>query len=118
MRLVSLLLLVLIRGYQVLVSPFFPPSCRYWPSCSEYARQAVAVHGPARGSWLTLRRLLRCHPWGGWGYDPVPEPQPEMISANTASVHTGPAQAAYSAKSAAGLGLCPGCRHLDEHSGR
>ena len=111
MRLVSLLLLVLIRGYQVLVSPFFPPSCRYWPSCSEYARQAVAVHGPARGTWLTLRRLLRCHPWGGWGYDPVPEPQP--ISANTSPAHT-----SYAAKSAAGLGLCPGCRHLDEHSGR
>lgn len=49
-----------------------PPSCRFDPSCSSYTRQALAAHGARRGSWLALRRLLRCHPWGGRGYDPVP----------------------------------------------
>lgn len=99
MKAVSLLLLVLIRGYQLLVSPFFPPACRYLPTCSEYARQAVSAHGPVKGAWLALRRLLRCHPWAGWGYDPVPEKK----SAATANP---------------GLGLCPDCRHLDHNSGR
>lgn len=56
---------------------FYRPSpCRYWPTCSAYAREALEVHGAARGSWLALRRLLRCNPWGGFGPDPVPEPQP------------------------------------------
>jgi putative membrane protein insertion efficiency factor len=62
----------LIRLYQLLVSPFLPPSCRFAPSCSAYAAEAIATHGAARGSILALRRLLRCHPWGGSGYDPVP----------------------------------------------
>jgi putative membrane protein insertion efficiency factor len=62
----------LIRLYQLLVSPLLPPGCRYLPSCSEYAAEAIERHGAARGSWLALRRLLRCHPWGGSGYDPVP----------------------------------------------
>jgi putative membrane protein insertion efficiency factor len=61
-----------IRGYQLLVRPILPPSCRFFPSCSHYAAEAVALHGPGHGSWLALRRLLRCHPWGGSGYDPVP----------------------------------------------
>lgn len=61
-----------IRAYQLLVAPLLPPSCRYYPSCSHYAAEAVALHGPWHGSWLALRRLLRCHPWGGSGYDPVP----------------------------------------------
>jgi putative membrane protein insertion efficiency factor len=65
-------LLVVIRGYQKGVSPFLPPSCRYTPTCSEYAAEAIRRHGSARGSWLAARRLLRCHPWGGSGYDPVP----------------------------------------------
>lgn len=69
----GLVLLVLIRGYQLLISPLFPPSCRYMPSCSEYARQAVRRHGPLAGGWLAARRLARCHPWGGFGYDPVPD---------------------------------------------
>lgn len=60
-----------IRGYQVLVAGR-PSPCRYVPSCSEYAREAVAVHGAGRGGWYALRRLLRCHPWGRSGYDPVP----------------------------------------------
>ena len=61
-----------IRLYQLLVSPVLAPSCRYWPSCSHYAAEAMAVHGTVHGSWLALKRLLRCHPWGGSGYDPVP----------------------------------------------
>lgn len=61
-----------IRAYQLLVSPLLPPSCRYLPSCSDYAAEAIATHGALYGSWLALRRLARCHPWGGSGYDPVP----------------------------------------------
>ncbi|MCG8511205.1 MAG: membrane protein insertion efficiency factor YidD [Rhodospirillales bacterium] len=62
----------LIRAYQLLISPVFPMSCRYSPSCSAYAAEAVMRHGALRGSWLAVRRMVRCHPWGGWGYDPVP----------------------------------------------
>ncbi|HET6194212.1 MAG TPA: membrane protein insertion efficiency factor YidD [Acetobacteraceae bacterium] len=62
----------LIRAYQLLIAPLFPPACRYYPTCSHYAAEAVALHGPWRGSLLAGRRLLRCHPWGGSGYDPVP----------------------------------------------
>ncbi len=68
----SLLLRGLIRAYQLIVSPLLPGACRHWPSCSEYARLAIAGHGAARGSWLAVKRLARCHPWGSWGYDPVP----------------------------------------------
>lgn len=70
---VGLLLRVAIRAYQLLLSPVLPPGCRYLPSCSHYADEAIARHGPGRGTWLALRRLCRCHPWGGSGYDPVPE---------------------------------------------
>jgi len=66
------IILILIRAWQVGVSPWLGPACRYEPTCSVYAEQAVRKHGAARGSWLGLRRLLRCHPWGGSGYDPVP----------------------------------------------
>jgi len=62
----------LIRGYQLVIAPLLLPSCRYWPSCSAYAAEAIATHGPLRGTLLAARRLLRCHPWGGSGYDPVP----------------------------------------------
>lgn len=61
-----------IRFYQTCISPLTPPSCRFTPTCSEYARQAIIKHGPIRGLYLALRRILRCHPWGGSGYDPVP----------------------------------------------
>jgi len=67
------ILLGLIRFYRTAVSPYTPPSCRYTPTCSAYALEAIQRHGAGRGSWLALRRLLRCHPWGGHGYDPVPE---------------------------------------------
>jgi len=65
-------LLALVRAYQV-ARAGRPSPCRYWPSCSTYAAEALEVHGAARGSWLAVRRLCRCHPWGGHGVDPVPE---------------------------------------------
>jgi len=61
-----------IRFYQRAVSPLLPAACRYLPTCSEYARVAVERYGVARGGWLALRRIGRCHPWGGSGHDPVP----------------------------------------------
>lgn len=66
----------LIRAYQLFVSPILPANCRYVPTCSSYASEAIALHGPLKGGWLALRRLCRCHPWGGSGYDPVPKPEP------------------------------------------
>lgn len=69
---VSRILLGLIRFYRRAVSPWTPPACRFHPTCSAYAREAVERHGPWRGSGLALRRLLRCHPFGGSGWDPVP----------------------------------------------
>jgi len=69
-------LTVPIIGYRLLISPFLPPACRFHPSCSRYALEAVRVHGPFKGGWLALRRLARCHPFtvlgGGSGCDPVP----------------------------------------------
>ncbi len=62
-----------VRCYQLLVSPLLPPACRYLPTCSEYAAEAIDRHGAWRGIILASRRLARCHPWGGSGYDPVPE---------------------------------------------
>jgi len=61
-----------VRAYQWTLSPLIGPVCRYTPSCSEYALQALASHGALRGGWLAVRRLLRCHPWGSHGHDPVP----------------------------------------------
>ena len=66
------LLAGLIRGYQIGVSPLLPPSCRFYPSCSQYALEAVNRHGALKGSWLAARRLARCHPFHPGGYDPVP----------------------------------------------
>ncbi|MDR1735716.1 MAG: membrane protein insertion efficiency factor YidD [Oscillospiraceae bacterium] len=65
-------LLALIRGYRAGISPLFPPSCRFIPTCSEYALQAVEKYGALKGGWLALRRILRCHPFRKGGYDPVP----------------------------------------------
>jgi uncharacterized protein len=62
----------LLRGYRLLISPLYGQVCRYHPSCSAYALEAVTTHGAARGTWLALRRLARCHPWSAGGYDPVP----------------------------------------------
>ena len=71
-RLLTALLLLPIYFYQRCISPLTPPSCRFTPTCSEYEVQALRKHGPLKGLYLTVRRLLRCHPWGGSGYDPVP----------------------------------------------
>ncbi len=68
----TMLLRALIRVYQWVLAPVLGANCRYAPSCSDYAHEALGVHGALKGSWLALRRILRCHPWGGWGYDPVP----------------------------------------------
>ncbi len=74
-----LLLVALIRVYQWVISPLLGPRCRYYPSCSQYAIEALQIHGVLRGSWLALKRLLRCHPWHPGGFDPVP-PAPEGTS--------------------------------------
>lgn len=71
-RLTAQMLSVPIYFYRYCISPLTPPSCRFTPTCSEYAIEVLRKHGPARGLWLTVRRLMRCHPWGGSGYDPVP----------------------------------------------
>ncbi|HXR18877.1 MAG TPA: membrane protein insertion efficiency factor YidD [Steroidobacteraceae bacterium] len=68
----STLLRGLIRAYQLTLSPLLGPRCRFYPSCSQYALEAVGQYGALRGSWLALRRLARCHPWHAGGYDPVP----------------------------------------------
>jgi uncharacterized protein len=70
---VSTLIKLLIRGYQLGLSPLLGPRCRFYPSCSQYALEAVQAHGSLRGSLLALRRLSRCHPWHAGGYDPIPE---------------------------------------------
>ncbi len=66
------IILALIRAYQILLSPWLPPCCRFSPTCSQYAAEAVARHGPGRGLALALGRLLRCHPFSSGGWDPVP----------------------------------------------
>ncbi len=74
----------LIRAYQQ-VSRFTPSSCRFAPSCSEYAAQAITTHGAGHGSWLTVKRLIKCHPFHAGGYDPVPECVPSTRDKTTAS---------------------------------
>lgn len=64
--------IVLIRFYQRFISPLFPSTCRYQPSCSHYSIMALRAHGLIKGGWLAIKRILRCNPWGGSGYDPVP----------------------------------------------
>jgi uncharacterized protein len=66
------LLAGLVRGYQLVISPALPPSCRFTPSCSQYALEAITRHGAVRGTWLTVLRLVRCHPFHPGGFDPVP----------------------------------------------
>lgn len=72
----ALILTIGIKIYRKLISPLFPGCCRYTPTCSAYGLEALRVHGALYGSWLTVKRILRCHPWGGSGYDPVPPPRP------------------------------------------
>ncbi len=66
-------IILLIRGYQKWISPLFPAKCRYQPTCSHYCVEALQKHGFFRGGFLGLKRIFSCHPWGGSGYDPVPE---------------------------------------------
>jgi putative membrane protein insertion efficiency factor len=66
------ILISLIKGYQLLISPYLAPSCRYTPSCSSYAQECISVHGSLKGSWLAIKRITRCHPFHAGGYDPVP----------------------------------------------
>ena len=68
-----LLLIALIRLYQLVLSPLLPPSCRFYPSCSQYAVDAIRSQGALRGGWLAVKRICRCHPWGDCGHDPAPE---------------------------------------------
>ncbi|AOA59792.1 membrane protein insertion efficiency factor YidD [Acinetobacter larvae] len=70
----------LIRCYQILISPMLGPRCRYIPTCSQYAIEAIRSHGAWKGGWLATRRICRCHPWGGYGYDPVPQKAIRFIS--------------------------------------
>ena len=77
------LLIALIDAYRYLLSPFFGTQCRFYPTCSAYALEALDMHGAAAGAYLTLRRLARCHPWCEAGADPVPSTAPRLFSALT-----------------------------------
>lgn len=73
LKILGKMLIMVIRVYQGAISPFLMPSCRYTPTCSAYGIEAITRHGPFKGGWMTLKRLARCGPWGGNGYDPVPD---------------------------------------------
>lgn len=66
------LVILPIRGYQYFISPLFPPTCRFTPTCSHYACEAIARHGPLAGGWMSIKRIFRCNPWNSGGHDPVP----------------------------------------------
>lgn len=74
-KIVSWILLIPIYFYRGVISPILPPSCRYTPTCSRYAIEAIKKHGPFVGFYLSAKRIISCNPWGGSGYDPVPEPK-------------------------------------------
>lgn len=69
---VARFLILLVNGYQRALSPWLPAACRYTPTCSQYAKDALRKYGALKGGWFAVRRIMRCHPWGGHGYDPVP----------------------------------------------
>ncbi len=71
-KMLGKILILVIRFYQLVISPYLMPSCRYSPSCSVYGITAIKKYGPFKGGWLTIKRILSCNPWGGSGYDPVP----------------------------------------------
>ncbi len=75
--------------YRLLISPLLGPRCRFAPSCSEYALEALQLHGPMKGLWLAARRLARCHPWGGHGYDPVPGSDPSADPPSPSDISCG-----------------------------
>lgn len=72
LRILSLPFIFLIKIYQWVISPMIGPKCRYTPTCSHYTLEAIRKYGPFKGTWLGMKRISRCHPWGGSGYDPVP----------------------------------------------
>lgn len=74
-KIITWVLLLPVYFYRSFISPLTPPSCRYTPTCSQYTIEALKKHGPLRGLFLSVKRILRCNPWGGSGYDPVPEPK-------------------------------------------
>lgn len=76
----SKLLIGIVRMYQRFISPLIGSNCRYMPTCSEYMIEAIRIHGPLKGTWLGMRRIARCNPFGGWGYDPVPQKKGESAS--------------------------------------
>ena len=69
----QLIFMAIVRLYQLLLSPILGPRCRFQPTCSTYALDAIKLHGGLRGGWMAIKRIIRCHPWGGHGYDPVPD---------------------------------------------
>ncbi len=71
-QILSLPFIALIKVYQIIISPWLGPSCRYTPTCSQYGVEALKKYGALKGLWLTVKRISRCHPWGGHGHDPVP----------------------------------------------
>jgi uncharacterized protein len=71
-RILSTIMVGLLTLYKNAISPYLMPACRYTPTCSEYGMEAIRKHGPFKGGWLTLKRVLSCNPWGGHGHDPVP----------------------------------------------
>ena len=71
-KFLSFLLVIPIKLYQLLISPLLGPNCRYHPTCSQYSIEAINKHGPFKGTWLAIKRISSCHPWGGSGHDPVP----------------------------------------------
>lgn len=83
------LLRFLLRAYQLTISPLLGPRCRFYPSCSNYALEALQVHGAAKGSLLTVKRVGRCHPWHDGGYDPVPVPVPPADPKSSSSTACG-----------------------------
>lgn len=91
--------------YRYGISPLLPPRCRFQPTCSEYTLEALEIHGALRGSALAAKRVLRCHPWGGHGYDPVPPLTPPLTE-------TGDAEQQYSSPI---IGPCCNCGHTGNH---
>jgi putative membrane protein insertion efficiency factor len=83
------LLMLLVTGYRRFLSPLLPPTCRFTPTCSAYALKALQTHGAVRGSWLTVRRIARCHPFHPGGYDPVPPPRSERGTVEPPESFTG-----------------------------
>ena len=86
---VGRILIGAVKGYQLMISPWTPPTCRFTPSCSSYAIEAIERHGSARGAWLALKRIGRCHPWGGFGFDPVPPRTKEVGESRVAGDRSG-----------------------------